>query len=534
MTRSNPLLQLASPLAAILALLFLWCRLIYHLHWEWSINPQYQYGWAVPFLCLYLAWHRARQDLSPPVPHPAPAPRWIHFTAAALLALLWPATRLLQEANPEWRLVSWALALEVLGLTLVLTDLYPGPCLAGHPIRISNLIFPLGFILVAVPWPSLLEGPLIQALTRATAALTTEALNLAGTPAMQHGSLVEVSRGVMGIEEACCGIRSFQAALMLALFFGGLYRLGILHRLRLVIAGLSLAFGFNLLRTFLLGSIAANYGPTATNAWHTPLGCLMPLACFLGLALLVRTPAGSRKHSSGHLVERFQNCALPQNPPRRIARRSEWIGVALLTWTVATELGTELWYRAHASKLPVPLTWNIALPRDAAAIQQGFLSPKAKQLLRFDQGFEATWQDDAAHTWQVIFLCWHPGRVAARLAKDHTPAICLSAGGRKLLTEPKTLDVTIEALRLRVHTYVASDDLHGKVHVLYCIREDSAVEEIDLAPSTLWQERLLPVLRGRRNRGQRSLELAVWGLDQDEVARTALIEQLRRIVRIDI
>ena len=50
-----------SVVAVVAALGFLWWRLIDHLRLEWSINPQYAYGWAVPFLCLYLAWRRVRR-----------------------------------------------------------------------------------------------------------------------------------------------------------------------------------------------------------------------------------------------------------------------------------------------------------------------------------------------------------------------------------------------------------------------------------------------------------------------------------------
>ena len=27
---------------------------------EWTVNPQYSYGWAVPFLCVYLVYARLR------------------------------------------------------------------------------------------------------------------------------------------------------------------------------------------------------------------------------------------------------------------------------------------------------------------------------------------------------------------------------------------------------------------------------------------------------------------------------------------
>src|ERR1039458_4844726 len=46
-------------LLLLCSLAWLWFTLINHLRVEWSVNPQYAYGWAVPFLCLYLLWRNA-------------------------------------------------------------------------------------------------------------------------------------------------------------------------------------------------------------------------------------------------------------------------------------------------------------------------------------------------------------------------------------------------------------------------------------------------------------------------------------------
>jgi hypothetical protein len=45
-------------------------------------------------------------------------------------------------------------------------------------------------------------------------------------------------------------------------------------------------------------------------------------------------------------------------------------------------------------------------------------------------------------------------------------------------------------------------------------------------------KRLAPVPAGRRNAGQRTLELAVWGCDSPEQAAAAMQLQLERIVRV--
>ena len=52
-----------------------------------------------------------------------------------------------------------------------------------------------------------------------------EVLGWTGIPAIQHGNLIEVGTGTVGVSEACSGIRSFQTSLMISLFFGEFYRM---------------------------------------------------------------------------------------------------------------------------------------------------------------------------------------------------------------------------------------------------------------------------------------------------------------------
>ena len=120
---------------------------------------------------------------------------------------------------PEWRLIQWVLAIQAVGMTLGAIYLARG---RGW---LAQLAFPICFFLVAVPWPSFIDQAVIQALTRADATVVTELMGWLGEPAMQHGNVIEVSTGVVGIDEACSGIRSFQSSLMISLFLRGILSL---------------------------------------------------------------------------------------------------------------------------------------------------------------------------------------------------------------------------------------------------------------------------------------------------------------------
>src|SRR5207244_2141690 len=98
----------------LLTLAALWGMLVYQLSSDWRIVPEYAYGWSVPFLGAFLFYKRW---ITRPEPEPTQVP--VLVAAGALTALLWYLPlRLLEEANADWRMVTWGLALQVVALTL--------------------------------------------------------------------------------------------------------------------------------------------------------------------------------------------------------------------------------------------------------------------------------------------------------------------------------------------------------------------------------------------------------------------------------
>jgi exosortase len=542
----------------ICVLVFLWFRLIDHLRIEWSVNPQYSYGYAVPFLCAYLLWRgwsrgAEREDegwrmedgeRSPRSPLPRPPSAILHPPSSILYPLLlvcalaYAPTRLIQEANPEWRLVSWALALETIGITLLLLRLTPTPPQASlFTFHFSLFTFPLFFFLVAVPWPTTIEGPLIQGLTRANVGSTVELLGLLGVPAIQHGNVIEVGTGVVGIDEACSGIRSFQATLMIGLFFGELYRLSLLQRVGLCIAGFSLSFVFNVIRTTLLTWVAAHKGTAAIAQWHDPAGVTILLACFIALWLLALFLA----KNSQLKTQNSQLSAAP-TPSSLIPHPSSFILPVLAAWLLCVEVGTEYWYRSHEARLPQTTAWQVTLPRENPTFRDVPFSEKARRFLRFDEGQNGAWEDDQRRRWQAIFLRWNPGRIASHLASFHTPEVCLTAAGRELLSQSDLHTVLVKGLPLPFRSYVAaldrnddfptgSGDAAAPLRVFYCLWDDRANEQSFGTELPTYANRFAPVLAGRRNSGQRSLEVAVWGIGDAAAADVALQHELEKLVQ---
>src|SRR5215813_5068184 len=127
---------------ALVGFVLLWLEVIFQLQSEWSLNPQYSYGWTVPFLAAWIFYQRWNCR---PNPEPAAWPRVPSIVLFLAAAILFPA-RIIAVANPDWRLVSWTMALVAAIISLCAIHL------AGGRTWLRHFAFPVLFFLVAVPW----------------------------------------------------------------------------------------------------------------------------------------------------------------------------------------------------------------------------------------------------------------------------------------------------------------------------------------------------------------------------------------------
>jgi exosortase len=493
---------------AIFALV--WLELASRLRFEWSINPQYGYGWAVPLLAAYVFWRRWE---TAPVPS-APRATVLFGAIIIFMALLLAPIRLIQEANPDWRLLSWSMAICAAIISAA------GVYLAGGMRWVRHFAFPILFFFVAVPWPTGLEQLVIQGLMRADALINVEFLNAIGTPAVQLGNVIEVGSGFVGIDEACTGIRSLQATFMVSLFLGEFYDFSPLRRIALIIAGAVLAFVCNLIRTFLLVWLGAERGIGAIKSWHDPAGHTILMICLLGLWGLTFLLRGKTRAPSAP--------AAWSSPAFRVSRV---VLVSLLVLTLFAEAGTEIWYRVNEARTTQLAPWTIAWPTQATNWKQVPVAESAQELLRYNEGGGGDWTGPDGHNWSMYFFKWLPGRTAGLFIKNHRPDICLPASGMKLRGSVGNKLLTVNGVPLPIRSY-AFENGGRPLHVFYCYWDGTPPN-----PETLNEEnwtasgRLEAVKRGKRDVGTQMLEIVAWGYSDEAKAEEAAVEQLRQIVK---
>jgi exosortase len=511
-TRAPAAVQSWSLAVTAIGFLLLWLELIHQLQSEWSLNPQYGYGWTVPFLAAYLFYQRWTRRPPPATPH-SPG---LTISIPALAAIVLLPARLVAVANPDWRLLSWTMTLAVVVISLCALHL------AGSVPWLKHFAFPVLFFLVATPWPAQLEQIVVQSLMRADSAITVQILNLLGTVALQHGYVIELSTGQVGIDDACTGVRSLQATLMVSLFLGEFYRLRPLRRVVLIVFGAALAFVCNIGRTFLLCQVAASSGIPAIHRWHDPAGFTILVICLFGLWALSMW---------------LKPAPIAEVPPRvhaavRSPFRGLWYSAALIFWIGLTEVAVAAWY-APASQITTATPWTVIWPTNEPDYRPEPVPEAAETLLRYNEGGAATWRSADDHHWLMYSFRWLPGRTAALFVKNHRPDICLPATGLTMEEQSGVHLVTVNGVNLPIRSY--RFNAHGRpLHIFYCYWDGRSSYVNDAAAAAEdWtaRGRLEAAWRGKREVGSRMLELAVWGHQDDQEAQAALRRELEKIVR---
>jgi len=401
------------PLAVALAWFWTW----WHLAGEWRVNPEYQYGFAVPLLFLYTAWRRWSGPMRPPGSlRVCPV---VVFCAAWISLLL---GELLRRHDPIWRLTG---ALLLLGSVLLTAVWFHR---AGGSPLLRRQRFSLGFAFLALPWPVPMDVALTQTLLHFVTTVSVVLVNTLGIAALQHGNIIEISNGSLGMENACSGVDSFQSALVASLFLGELFWLGSVRRWVLIGGGWVIAFGANLARVCCLLLLIHARGEAGAAAKHDLIGGSATACTFLaifGLAVWL-----------GRRIVSLEPVAGPDGAHAGAEGWGVCVAVASIPLLVAA------WFSA----LGVPVTEMPAAPRwhlDESALPPGWfaksLEPSVEEraVLRFSRWECLFVRLPEGDTAKIIHIFWEPGKSMPGMAFYHTPALCLPSVGWQEIRPPQ-------------------------------------------------------------------------------------------------
>jgi exosortase len=246
----------------------------------WAQNPDYSHGFLVPVFSGYVIW-KERERFRQLALAPNNAGTLVMLGAIGLLVA--------GTLGAELFTSRISLILMLAGLVLFL---------AGWTM-LRALAFPLGYLLLMIPIPTLIQNQLVlplQFVASRTAASVLEAL---GFVVLREGNLLHLERTTLEVAQACSGIRSLTSMVALAIAYGNLAERRLWVRFVLVALMLPISVASNAVRVVAAGVLADTVGPESVEGiFHTLSGLLIfAVALSLMLAahwLLARIGKGGR------------------------------------------------------------------------------------------------------------------------------------------------------------------------------------------------------------------------------------------------
>jgi len=509
----------------ILLLSASWLALFNQLRLVWEANEQYGYGWFVPLLAAVLLYKRGQswEGVAPSRP-----PRWpgaFAAVAGVVLLLLLPV-RVLEKANPDWRMLMWLHAGALVGLTLLALHAWRGRAAVRH------FGFPVFFCLTAVAWPSRVDDWLTQNLMRQVAKVTVEVVGLFDVPAIPHGSTIEIANGSVGIDEACSGIRSFQTSIMLALLLGELLQVRFWRRVLLLGLGVVVALVANVGRTSFLTWCAGARGFDTMHAFHDGAG-LAVVGVVLSGSVLFAWLLAPKLPPPGPVRGRVPSrpgggsvCVCP----------AAWV-LAACGWVAATEGLAWGWFHVgSAVSTPAP-AWRLAWPSNETGFASSTLPARTVEMLGCTESRQGSWVDDQGNRWSCVYSYWPPDPKYALFVGGHNPEGCMTGGGRSFLqlAAPITIVTPAGAITFKHRLFREDSPLHQISHVFQGTWEPFVPSSGQrLFDDRSLRGRLRNALERRLVRGGITLELFLVGPPGAEEAAAAFRSLMPRLISTDV
>jgi len=128
-----------------------------------------------------------------------------------------------------------------------------------------------GLWLLCAPIPSGTYTRITLALQHWVTTSVLGALHLFGIAAVRHGNIIELANSMVGIEEACSGVRSLVSCVFAGLFFSATLVRRPRARILIVALSVPLALLMNFMRSLAL-TLMANDGVRIAESWHDLTG----------------------------------------------------------------------------------------------------------------------------------------------------------------------------------------------------------------------------------------------------------------------
>lgn len=394
----------------------------------WHESPELSHGFFAPWCALGLLWQSRREGglrlfrsrLG------AAVTQWILLAAAcglAWIALLAALAQGVFHAQTAF-LTGLLIALFTLSATLSLSRSHA----FGIRLNGASLCAALLWCLV-VPLPNGTLARFTLFLQDSITAVSLRVVHLAGVAARRDGNVIELANGLLvGVEEACSGIRSLTACLFAGVVLGGLMLRGLPRRVATIVAAGAIAVTANLIRSVILCLLAAR-GVEIKGFWHdaTAYAVLGATALVLFGGCLVLSP---KSEVTGETAN--------TSPVRHAMATTLHLILASVVPLCVGFIAFKLKSPVTANRPPPDLNATMVLS------VPGWVRRSDESIFAFSTALhtshlrqESYFRGDTRITFYLAY--WPADQSTLGSVALHTPEICLPTGGWSSLQVPREI-----------------------------------------------------------------------------------------------
>ncbi len=251
-------------------LLLLWALIFYPVFsglygaWFGMANADNSYCLLVPFISLYFLWQK-KEDLK--------IVRQSNSSLGLVLLITSLLVYLVSYAGGVLVIQRLMMVLSLIGLVLYLYG--------SEAFRIMR--FPLLFLFFMVPVPESIVNTVSFPLQTYATIISSKIIQLMGIPVYREGHMLYFMETQLEVAEACSGIRSISAMLMLSVIFVHLIKDNRVMKFVIVLSSVIVAFLANIVRVSGTGVLAHYFGAGVALGFLHEFSGMLVFAVGLGM-----------------------------------------------------------------------------------------------------------------------------------------------------------------------------------------------------------------------------------------------------------